>query len=67
MDLKKVNTVVSKLQASIFKNSNSFSIGMLKSHFRGTGLQFKEHQVYNYGDDVRFIDWSILAKTFQFT
>ncbi|MDD0854617.1 DUF58 domain-containing protein [Halobacteriovorax sp. GB3] len=36
---------------------------MLKSHFKGTGLQFKEHQVYVPGDDVRFIDWKILAKT----
>ena len=36
---------------------------MLKSHFRGAGLQFKEHQVYNPGDDVRFIDWKLSAKT----
>lgn len=36
---------------------------MLKSHFRGSGLKFKEHQVYNHGDDVRFIDWKLLAKT----
>ena len=36
---------------------------MLKSHFRGSGLQFKEHQIYVPGDDVRFIDWRILAKT----
>jgi len=36
---------------------------MLKSHFKGSGLQFKEHQVYNYGDDIRFIDWRRLAKT----
>jgi uncharacterized protein (DUF58 family) len=26
-------------------------------------LQFSEHQVYTHGDDVRFIDWKILAKT----
>ncbi len=36
---------------------------MLKSHFRGSGIQFKEHQVYNPGDDVRFIDWKLSAKT----
>jgi uncharacterized protein (DUF58 family) len=36
---------------------------MLKSHFRGAGLQFKEHQIYNPGDDVRFIDWKLSAKT----
>lgn len=63
MDLKEVKKVVSSIKASLFKNSNNFSIGMLKSHFKGTGLQFKEHQVYTHGDDVRFIDWKLLAKT----
>jgi uncharacterized protein (DUF58 family) len=63
MDLKTVERTVAKIKNSLFKNSNSFSIGMLKSKFKGTGLQFKEHQVYSHGDDVRFIDWKILAKT----
>jgi uncharacterized protein (DUF58 family) len=63
MDLTEVRKVVSQIKATLFKNSNNYSIGMLKSHFRGTGLQFKEHQVYNLGDEVRFIDWKLLAKT----
>lgn len=63
MDLTEVRKVVSRIKATLFKNSNNYSIGMLKSHFRGTGLQFKEHQVYNLGDEVRFIDWKLLAKT----
>jgi hypothetical protein len=50
-----------------FKNGlllkSSDSAGDLKTRFRGSGLQFKEHQVYAAGDDVRFIDWKILAKT----
>lgn len=63
MDLKSVEKAAQKIQATLFKNSNSISIGMLKSHFRGSGLQFKEHQIYSHGDDVRFIDWKLLAKT----
>jgi len=63
MDLKAVEEVVSKIQGQLFKNSNYYSIGVLKSHFKGSGLQFKEHQVYCHGDDVRFIDWKLLAKT----
>ena len=63
MNLSEVRKVVSQIKATLFKNSNNYSIGMLKSHFRGTGLQFKEHQVYNIGDEVRFIDWKLLAKT----
>lgn len=63
MDINEVRKAVGKLKANIFKNANSYSIGMLKTNFKGTGLQFKEHQVYTFGDDVRFIDWKILAKT----
>ncbi len=63
MDLKAVEKAVSKIQIALFRKSNSFSAGILRSNFKGTGLQFKEHQVYCYGDDVRFIDWKMLAKT----
>ncbi len=63
MDLKEIEKAVAKIQNHLFRNSNSFSIGMLRSHFRGSGLQFKEHQVYTPGDDVRFIDWKLSAKT----
>ncbi len=63
MDLKEVEKVVGAIQSQLFRKSNSFSVGMLKSHFKGAGLQFKEHQVYNPGDDVRFIDWNLSAKT----
>ncbi len=63
MDIHAVRRAVSKIKGGLFKNSNSQAIGMLKSHFKGTGLQFKEHQVYMPGDEVRFIDWKMLAKT----
>lgn len=63
MNLKEIEKVVGSLQSHLFRNSNSFSVGMLKSHFKGAGLQFKEHQVYTPGDDVRFIDWKLSAKT----
>ncbi|MDD4975839.1 MAG: DUF58 domain-containing protein [Bacteriovorax sp.] len=63
MNITEVRKVVGKIRANLFKKANSHSAGMLKTNFRGTGLQFKEHQVYNFGDDIRFIDWKILAKT----
>jgi hypothetical protein len=62
MNFEEVRKVVGSIKSNIFKNSNAYSIGMLKSHFRGTGLQFKEHQVYTHGDDIRHIDWKLLAK-----
>jgi uncharacterized protein (DUF58 family) len=63
MNLKEVERIVGGIKNQLFRNSNSFSVGMLKSHFKGAGIQFKEHQVYNPGDDVRFIDWKLSAKT----
>jgi uncharacterized protein (DUF58 family) len=63
MDLKEIERAAAKIQQAIFKNSNSIAIGMWKSHFKGSGLTFKEHQVYSHGDDVRFIDWKLSAKT----
>lgn len=63
MNIAEVRKVVGRIKASLFKKSNSQSIGSLKSNFKGTGLQFREHQIYAPGDDVRFIDWKILAKT----
>lgn len=63
MNLKEIERVVLLLQASVFKRANSHTTGMIKSHFRGSGLQFREHQVYVPGDDVRFIDWKVSAKS----
>lgn len=63
MNLKEIERVVGMIQTHIFRNSNAYSAGMLKSHFRGSGLQFREHQVYVPGDDVRFIDWKLSAKS----
>ncbi len=63
MNITEVRKVVGRIKANLFKRANSHSVGMLKTNFKGTGLQFKEHQVYTFGDDIRFIDWKILAKT----
>jgi uncharacterized protein (DUF58 family) len=63
MNLKEIERVVGMIQTHVFKNSNAYSAGMLKSHFRGSGLQFREHQVYVPGDDVRFIDWKLTARS----
>jgi len=63
MNLEKVHKVVSAIKTRLFKRSNSLSIGMLKSNVKGTGLQFKDFQVYSPGDDIRFLDWKLLART----
>lgn len=63
MNLKEIERIVNGLQHRLFKNSNSYSVGLFKSQFKGAGLQFKEHQIYHHGDDIRFIDWGQSAKS----
>ncbi|MDW8334632.1 MAG: DUF58 domain-containing protein [Bacteroidia bacterium] len=38
-------------------------VGEYRSAFRGSGLEFEEVRPYQYGDDVRSIDWNVTAKT----
>lgn len=62
MNLAKVHKMVTKVQSSLFRHSNSYFQGAFQTNFKGSGVQFKEHQVYQYGDEIRFIDWSLLAR-----
>lgn len=50
------------LRKQLFRHSQQSEIGSYRSKFKGSGLQFREHQVYEPGDDVRFIDWKITAR-----
>ncbi len=63
MRFENVEKIAAAIEASLFKNASAQTLGMLKSQFRGSGLQFREHQIYNPGDDVRFIDWKLSAKS----
>ncbi len=36
--------------------------GSYRSSFKGQGVQFSEHRVYQPGDDVRHIDWKVSAR-----
>ena len=63
MNIKEIHKIVGLIKTNLFKNSNSISVGMLKSHFKGRGLIFKDHRPYSHGDDIRFIDWKLLAKS----
>ena len=36
--------------------------GDFKSIFKGSGLEFDDIRTYQYGDDIRSIDWNVTAK-----
>ena len=62
MNINEIEKIVKAFQGVIFKRSSSVSAGLFKSKIRGSGLQFKDHQIYSHGDDVRFIDWKVSAR-----
>lgn len=57
--LKKVRKIEIKTKGLI---SNIFS-GEYHSAFKGRGMSFSEVRAYQFGDDVRHIDWNVTART----
>ncbi len=37
--------------------------GEYRSAFKGRGIEFSEVRPYQFGDDIRFIDWNVSART----
>lgn len=43
-----------------------FLTGLHKSPYHGFSVEFKDHRSYNKGDEIRFIDWKVYARTDRF-
>lgn len=56
--LKKVRKIEIKTKGL----SNQVFSGSYHSAFKGRGMSFSEVRSYNYGDDVRNIDWNVTAR-----
>lgn len=56
--LKKVRQIEIKTR----RLSNHIFSGEYHSHFKGRGMTFSEVRPYQYGDDVRNIDWNVTAR-----
>ncbi len=60
-----MKTLLKKLrnyEIRIRKAINSQMQGDFRSVFKGTGLEFDDVRPYQYGDDIRTIDWNVSAK-----
>ncbi len=60
-----MNELFSKLrkyEIMIRKGANNHLQGEYQSLFKGSGLEFDDLRPYQYGDDVRTIDWKASAK-----
>ncbi|MES2794726.1 MAG: DUF58 domain-containing protein [Bacteroidota bacterium] len=51
-----------KFEIRIRKAVNGHMHGNYKSIFKGSGLEFSDLRTYNFGDDLRLIDWNTSAK-----
>jgi uncharacterized protein (DUF58 family) len=51
-----------KYEIRIRKAINTRMQGDFHSVFKGSGLEFADIRSYQYGDDVRTIDWNVSAK-----
>lgn len=63
MDAKEIIKKVRKIEIKTRRLSNHIFSGEYHSAFKGRGMTFSEVRPYQFGDDVRTIDWN---KTAQF-
>ena len=56
---------VKHVELTTKKHSSTQLLGQYRSRFRGQGMQFSDFRVYQFGDDVRHIDWRLSARSQQ--
>ncbi|MDO4728304.1 MAG: DUF58 domain-containing protein [Bacteroidota bacterium] len=62
MDTKEILKKVRKIEIKTKRLSNHIFSGEYSTTFKGKGMVFSEVRQYQYGDDVRAIDWNVTAK-----
>lgn len=62
MDSTELLKKVRKIEIRTKALSQQIFAGEYHSAFKGRGMAFSEVREYNYGDDVRFIDWNVTAR-----
>lgn len=60
--MSKVAKQVKHVELITKKKSSALLSGEYKSRFKGQGMQFSDSRVYQYGDDIRHIDWRTTAR-----
>lgn len=66
MDTANITDLLKKVRRIELKTrglSNQVFSGNYKTRFKGRGMSFSEVRQYQYGDDVRNIDWNVTART----
>lgn len=61
--MKEILKKVRRLEIKTRRMVDSTFAGEYHSAFKGQGLEFDEVRLYQFGDDIRTIDWNVTAKT----
>ena len=62
METKELLKIVRKVEIKTKRLSNNIFGGEYHSTFKGRGMTFSEVRGYEFGDDVRSIDWNVTAR-----
>ena len=62
MDSNELLSKVRKIEIKAKGLSQNVFAGEYHSAFKGRGMTFSEVREYQYGDDVRDIDWNVTAR-----
>ncbi|MFL5681144.1 MAG: DUF58 domain-containing protein [Chloroflexota bacterium] len=54
--------ILQRLDWQVVRRLDGLLQGDYRSLFRGNGVDFADLREYQYGDDVRYIDWSVTAR-----
>jgi uncharacterized protein (DUF58 family) len=60
--MKELLKKLRKYEIQIRKAVNNQMQGDFHSVFKGSGIEFDDVRIYQYGDDIRSIDWNVSAK-----
>ncbi len=62
METKDIFKKVRKIEIKTRGLSSQIFSGHYHSSFKGSGMAFSEVREYQYGDDIRNIDWNVTAR-----
>lgn len=62
MDTSDILKKVRKIEIKTRRLSSNIFAGQYHSAFKGRGMAFSEVREYQYGDDIRDIDWNVTAR-----
>ena len=62
MDTSDILKRVRQIEIKTRGLSNNIFAGEYHSAFKGRGMAFSEVREYQYGDDIRDIDWNVTAR-----